>query len=157
QRRQDNQPLAESAPSVRRTLAALDYRMPAEWEPHEATWIAWPHNKDDWPGKFAAIPFVYGEIVRQLQLSEEVRILVNGPRDEQRAQRVLEKLALDWRRVTFWHVPTDRVWTRDYGPMFVHSQERGRGIVNWKFNAWAKYPNWKRDNAAAFAACQQLG
>jgi agmatine deiminase len=131
--------------------------MPAEWEPHEATWIAWPHNKDDWPGKFATIPFVYGEIVRQLHLSEEVRILVNGPRHEQRARRVLDKLVLDWGRITFWRVPTDRVWTRDYGPMFVQSEKRGRGIVNWKFNAWAKYKNWKRDDAAALAAMQQLG
>src|SRR6266851_3464264 len=104
-----------------RSPAAQGFRMPAEWEPHEATWIAWPHHRDDWPGKFAAIPWVYGEIVRQLHEAEEVRILVNGPRGEAAARAVLEKLPLDWRRVTFWHVPTDRVWTRDYGPTFVRS------------------------------------
>jgi agmatine deiminase len=124
------------------------YRMPAEWEPHEATWIAWPHNKDDWPGKFAAIPWVYAEIVRHLHQSEEVRILVNGPAGERRARAVLEKVPLDWSRVTFWHVPTDRVWTRDYGPMFVHPPDRivPLVIVRWHFNSWAKYPNWKRDS-----------
>src|SRR6267378_2555688 len=61
------------------------YRMPAEWEPHEATWIAWPHQRDDWPGKFEAIPWVYAEIVRHLHASESVRILVNDACAEQRA------------------------------------------------------------------------
>jgi agmatine deiminase len=125
--------------------------MPAEWEPHEATWIAWPHNKDDWPGKFAAIPFVYGEIVRQLQQAEKVNILVNDQEAERRARAVLENLRVDWKRIVFWHVPTNRVWTRDYGPMFVEGwlpkrHRRGLHIVNWKFTAWAKYPDWLRDN-----------
>src|SRR5260370_42096939 len=97
--------------------ATLGYRMPAEWEPHEATWIAWPHNRDDWPGKYAAIPFVYGEIVRQLHQSEDVRILVNATAGEKRARAVLEKLALDWKRIAFHRIPTNRSWTRDYGPM----------------------------------------
>src|SRR5437588_1846397 len=101
--------------------AALGYRMPAEWEPHEATWIAWPHERSDWPGKFAAIPWVYAEIVRHLHESEEVRILVNGPGGERQARRVLEHLRLDWGRITFWRIPTNRVWTRDYGPTFVTS------------------------------------
>src|SRR6266508_4204972 len=120
-------------------------RMPAEWEPHEATWIAWPHNKDDWPGKFAAIPWVYAEIVRHLHQSEEVRILVNGPGGEQRAREVLDKVALDWSRVTFWEVPTNRSWMRDCGPMFVWTPLGHPGIVIWHFNGWAKYPNHRRD------------
>src|SRR5262245_38666035 len=105
-------------------------RMPAEWEPHQATWIAWPHNKDDWPGKFAAIPWVYAEIVRHLHQSEPVRILVNGPAAEKRAREVLAKAALDWSRVTFWQVPTDRSWARDYGPMFVRTSAGRLGSVN---------------------------
>ncbi len=120
-------------------------RMPAEWEPHEATWIAWPHNQDDWPGKFAAIPWVYAEIVRHLHQSEEVRILVNGPGGEQRAREVLDKVALDWSRVTFWEVPTNRSWMRDCGPMFVWTPLGHPGIVIWHFNGWAKYPNHRRD------------
>jgi agmatine deiminase len=136
--------------------------MPAEWEAHQATWIAWPHQRDDWPGKFAAIPWIYAEIVRQLHLSEEVRILVNGLRGEQQARAVLGKVCLDWDRVSFWRIPTDRVWTRDYGPMFVKSGERGGvsapsiAAVDWHFNAWSKYPNWKRDNEVASRILDQL-
>src|SRR5262249_38959125 len=127
------------------TPAPPGFRMPAEWEPHEATWIAWPHQRDDWPGKFAAIPWVYAEIVRHLHQSEEVRILVTGPAAERRARAVLSPLPLDWARVTFRHAPTDRVWTRDYGPLFVWTPAGRLGVVNWQFNGWAKYPNFRRD------------
>jgi agmatine deiminase len=131
--------------------------MPAEWDPHDATWIAWPHNRDDWPGKFAPIPWVYGEIVRHLHLSEEVRILVDDAAGERRARTVLDKLPLDWDRITFWRVPTDRSWTRDYGPMFVVSARGELGINNWHFNAWAKYDNWRRDDRVPVKVGQQLG
>jgi agmatine deiminase len=130
-------------------LPELALRMPAEWEPHEATWLAWPHNRDDWPGKFAAVPWVYGEIVRHLHQSEKVYILVNGPTGESRARAVLDKLPLDWGRITFFHVPTNRVWTRDYGPICVFDDAGGRYFLNWQFNGWAKYPNHRLDNAAA--------
>lgn len=133
------------------------YRMPAEWEPHEATWIAWPHQRDDWPGKFEAIPWVYAEIVRQLHLSEPVRILVNGGRGEQLARRVLERMPLDWKRIEFCHIRTDRVWARDYGPMFVLDSDGRSAIADWQFNGWAKYPNWQRDNAVARKASELLG
>lgn len=132
------------------------YRMPAEWEPHEATWLAWPHHRDDWPGKFPAIPFVYGEIVRHLHQSEKVHILINGTAGEKRARQVLEKLPLDWQRLTFWKVPTNRVWTRDYGPIVVHNDWGSRSIIEWQFNAWAKYPNCQRDRAVAFSLYRLL-
>ncbi len=137
--------------------AQLGFRMPAEWEPHEATWIAWPHNRDDWPGKFAAIPWVYTEIVRHLHASEPVRILVNSARAEKQALRYLSRAAIDLRRVTFFRYPTDRVWTRDYGPMFVKSDSGETAIVDWRFNAWAKYKNWKRDNAIPKKVAARLG
>src|SRR5204862_3689670 len=89
--------------------ADLGWRMPAEWEPHEATWIAWPHQRDDWPGKFEPIPFVYAEIVRHLHQSEAVHILVGGRRGQQRARAVLEQTPLDWTRIEFHDIPTDRV------------------------------------------------
>jgi agmatine deiminase len=130
--------------------------MPAEWEPHEATWIAWPHNRRDWPGKFAAIPFVYGEIVRQLHQSEEVRILVNSAAGEKQARAVLAKLRLDWTRIRFLRIPTDRVWTRDYGPMFTRSRIGELTIVDWRFNGWAKYPNCQRDDRVATRAAQPM-
>src|SRR3954463_1900697 len=95
------------------TPAQLGYRMPAEWEPHAATWIAWPHHRDDWPGKFAAIPWVYSEIVRHLSASEAVCILVNDEASERRARRCLKRADVALDRVQFVAAPTDRVWTRD--------------------------------------------
>jgi agmatine deiminase len=139
------------------TPASLGYRMPAEWEPHEATWIAWPHRKDDWPGKFATIPWVYAEIVRHLHASEPVRILVNNRRAEERARQVLSQLRLDWSRIQFFHIRTDRVWTRDSGPIFVRGPGGEVAITDWKFNAWAKYPDWKRDNAVPGRIARHLG
>ena len=121
-------------------------RMPAEWEAHEATWIAWPHNQDDWPDKFAAIPWVYAEIVRHLHRSETVRILVNDESAEA-ARAVLGYLALDWTRIEFVSIPTDRVWTRDYGPLFVRDDGGSLVATDWHFNGWAKYSNWKYDDA----------
>jgi agmatine deiminase len=133
----------------------LGFRMPAEWEPHEATWIAWPHQRDDWPDKFGPIPWVYAEIVRHLHDSEEVRILVNGSRSEQSARSVLEKLPLRSERISFWRIPTDRVWTRDYGPLFITTPGQC-ALVKWWFNGWAKYPDWERDHAAARTIANRL-
>ncbi|MCI0464183.1 MAG: agmatine deiminase family protein, partial [Gemmataceae bacterium] len=127
--------------------AQLGFRMPAEWEPHEATWIAWPHRRDDWPGKFAAIPWVYSEIVRHLHDSERVRILVNDARAEQKVRRMLGRCAIDLSRIDFFRFVTDRVWTRDYGPIFLRSAEGARALTDWRFNAWAKYPDWQHDDA----------
>src|SRR5437588_3586794 len=95
------------------------YRLPAEWQPHEATWIGWPHERSDWPGKFAAIPWVYVEIVRQLAQSERVRILVDSLSVRRRARVLLNHAAIDLQQVDFYLIATDRVWTRDFGPIFV--------------------------------------
>src|SRR5919198_823552 len=95
------------------TAAALGYRMPAEWEPHEATWIGWPHNKTDWPGKFAPIPWVYAEIVRRIapgEPGEMVRILATRNVEKQ-ARRVLGRAGVDLARVEFFNWPTDRGWS----------------------------------------------
>lgn len=135
------------------------YRMPAEWEPHEATWIGWPHNRTDWPGKFAAIPWVYGEIVRKLAPGEIVRIIVNSKAHEASARRVLSRAGVDLARVEFFGFPTNRGWTRDFGPIFVRRVE-GRGevaIVRFRFNAWAKYRNWKKDDQVPIRAAERLG
>ncbi len=130
-----------------RTPAQLGFRMPAEWEPHHSTWIAWPHNRSDWPGKFQAIPWVYAEIVRLLSHAEQVDILVEDELSEERVFRVLQGSGARMDRVRFHHWPTNRSWTRDYGPCFV---VRGRELaaVKWRFNAWAKYPDWELDDAA---------
>jgi agmatine deiminase len=127
--------------------AELGFRMPAEWEPHEATWIAWPHRRDDWPGKFTPIPWVYTEIVRHLHHSERVRILVNDDRAHGRALAMLAKAGVDLDQIDFLLVGTDRVWTRDYGPVFVTAAGGEVALLDWRFNAWAKYPDWQHDDA----------
>ncbi len=118
---------------------------PAEWEPHEATWLAWPHNVSDWPGRFGPIPWIYGEIVRKVAAGETVNLLVNDAGAESRARRVLEKVGADLQKVRFHRFPTNRIWTRDYGPVFVRAN-KGLSIARFRFNAWAKYPDWKRDD-----------
>jgi agmatine deiminase len=123
-----------------------NYRMPAEWAPHAATWIAWPHNAEDWPGKFQPIPWVYCEIVRHLSGVEDVHILVNDLAVENRAVGHLRRAGANLARLHFHHWPTDRVWLRDSGPIFVKNPAGETAITNWKFNAWAKYDNWRRDN-----------
>jgi len=127
---------------------ALGWRMPAEWEPHEATWIAWPHQRADWPGKFAAIPWVYAEIVRHLHRSERVRILVNDALAQKQAETRLAWAGVDLDRVDFFMLPTDRAWTRDSGPIFlVRDTAAGRevGLTHWLFTGWCKYRNCRRD------------
>ena len=113
--------------------------MPAEWEDHEATWIGWPHNASDWPGKFSVIPWVFGEIVRKLSMGERVRILVHSARHEAGARRLLQRVHADLSQVEFFRFPTNRNWTRDFGPMFVQraGAEPQLAVVNFKFNAWA--------------------
>src|SRR4029079_16731631 len=101
------------------TPAALRYRLPAAWEPHAATWLAWPHERTDWPGKFAAIPWVYAEVVRHLVVGERVRILVDDAPMERSARRLLARAGVDLVRVDFFRIPTDRSWTRDFCPLFV--------------------------------------
>jgi len=136
--------------------------MPAEWEPHEATWIAWPHNRDDWPGRFAPIPWVYGEIVRKLSRVEKVRILVSGAAMERQARRILRQVDARLEAVEFFECPTDRVWTRDYCPLFVcrtltKMPRREVAATAWRFNAWAKYDDWKRDAGVPAFVAARLG
>ncbi|WP_446743279.1 agmatine deiminase family protein [Silvibacterium acidisoli] len=121
------------------------YRMPAEWAEHAATWIAWPHNAEDWPGKFQAIPWVYADIVRPLSRVETVNIFVNDGAAEKRAHSILRRSGANLEQVKFHQVPTDRVWTRDSGPIFVKGPN-GLAVTNWHFNAWAKYDNWHHDD-----------
>src|SRR5712692_7427688 len=130
--------------------------MPAEWELHEATWLAWPHEKTDWPGKFAPIPWMYGEIARRLARVERVRILVSDRDAEEQARRVLQKSGANLAAVEFFRVPTDRSWTRDYGPIFLKNGQGDVAITNWRFNGWAKYGNWKHDDAVTSRLARRL-
>ena len=122
------------------------WRTPAEWEPHEATWLAWPHERSDWPGKFAPIAWIYGDIVKRLARVERVRILVEDAALEKSVRRILAKCAVDMSAVDFFRWPTNRSWTRDYCPIFVRNEKGEVAITNWLFNGWAKYDNWRDDN-----------
>jgi agmatine deiminase len=166
------------------------FRMPAEWEPHAATWLAWPHYKLDWPGKFEPIPWVYAEIIRYVSRGERVEVIVKDAGAEKDARKVLKRAHALNENVRFHRWPTNRVWTRDSGCAFVvpcaadtlvretsgaeapdflpdeiegpeprrhpalqHARLGAPGspqtelrAIKWQFNAWAKYPNWQRDN-----------
>jgi agmatine deiminase len=131
--------------------------MPAEWDRHEATWLAWPHETSDWPGKFATIPWVYSEIVRHLSRVETVRILVNDGEAQNKASRILKKSGADMNAVEFFTIPTDRSWTRDFCPIFVRNANGAPVLLNWRFNGWAKYSNYQRDDAVTAKLQEALG
>lgn len=152
---------------------SVRYRMPAEWEPHAATWLAWPHYKLDWPGKFEPIPWVYAEIIRYLSRSEGVELIVKDAATEKLARKTLERAHALNENVRFHRWPTDRVWTRDSGCAFVFLNDTNRdrasggtGVparaselasVKWRFNAWAKYPNWKNDEKIGSQMAKSVG
>jgi len=131
--------------------------MPAEWEPHAATWLGWPHERTDWPGKFTLIQWIYAEIVRRLAPHERVHVLVQGAAERERARRALESAGADLLAVEFHICPTDRGWLRDSGPIFVTNPLGEIRITNWEFNAWAKYDDWKRDNRVPDFVSRRIG
>jgi agmatine deiminase len=122
------------------------WRMPAEWEPHEGTWLGWPHEKSDWPGKFATIPFVYGKIIARLSRHERVHILCQSGTEIKLATRVSRREGAAMANVEFYLCPTDRSWVRDTEPIFTVDGAGGLCATDWHFNGWAKYSNWKRDD-----------
>ncbi|MGB9691636.1 MAG: agmatine deiminase family protein [Candidatus Sumerlaeaceae bacterium] len=129
--------------------AAAGFCMPPEWDDHEATWIAWPHNVTDWPGKFHPIPWVFAEVVKHISEDEEVRILVADTKMEHAARRTLARADALRGKITFYHVATNRCWTRDSLPTFVvNPRTKTLGAVKWRFNAWAKYDDWWDDDRA---------
>ncbi len=137
----------------------VDYRMPAEWEPHAATWLAWPHYHGDWPGKFEPIPWVYTEIIRNLARHERVELIVKDAAAEKLVRKLLDRANASLKNVRFHRWLTNRVWLRDSGCIFVVPAEPGFGkkasgalashtglcAVNFRFNAWAKYSNYRHD------------
>jgi len=141
-----------------KTPAELGFAMPAEWEPHEATWLGWPHCRSDWPGKLAAIEWVYGEMVRKIAVGEKVRIVIDSAAREAKARRILTRAHADLGNVEFFRSDSDRGWARDFGPICVRkSGPRPEvAIAKFKFTAWAKYPNWHKDDRIAPAIAKRL-
>jgi len=144
------------------TPRALNYRMPAEWDRHEATWLAWPHNSEDWPGKHQTIPWIYAEIVRLLSANETVHLVVQHAAEQSRTRKILKRAGANLDRIQFHRWPTDRVWTRDSGPIFIRKEgvrniEGKVALTNWHFNAWAKYDDWKLDDQLPARVTELLG
>ena len=133
------------------------YRLPSEWEPHRATWIAWPHHEPDWPGKLAAIGWVYAEIARVLAAHETVEILCQSEDVAARAREALDAHAVPPARARLHIVPTDRVWLRDSAPIAVHDASGSVVLLDWGFNAWAKYDNWHKDDQVGAAIARLTG
>jgi agmatine deiminase len=131
--------------------------MPAEWEPHRATWISWPHHEPDWPGKLGPIPWVYAEIVRVLAAHEPVEILCHDKDVVEGARRALDAHGLSGSDVRLHQVATDRVWLRDSAPTGVLDERGDVVLVNWAFNGWAKYPNWRQDAEVGPALARLTG
>ncbi len=152
--------MARAKDTAEATPSELGFAMPAEWEPHEATWLGWPHHPTDWPGKLDTIRWVYGEIVRKIAPGETLRILVDSAAEGRLARRRLATAGADLRRVEFVGHPTNRGWTRDSGPIFVRRRSGRRfetAIVHCHFNAWAKYRDWEKDRRVPETAARLLG
>lgn len=132
--------------------------MPAEWEPHEATWLVWPQRASDWPGKLAAIAWVYAEIVRKLTAGERVDVLVRDRAREAAARRILQRAGADLSKLDYRRFPTDRGWSRDQGPIFVRDAKRGGAltIARFRFNGWGRYPDWRQDDRVPVRAARAL-
>lgn len=137
--------MSDQAPAA--TPRELGFRMPAEWEPHLATWLAWPHHESDWPGKFPLIPPVFVELAAALSRVERVRLLVQGAEDEARVRALLAAGGADLSAIDLFHVPTDRSWTRDFVPLFVRRSGEV-AAVKFRFDGWARYPDHEADDAA---------
>jgi agmatine deiminase len=138
------------------TPSDLGYSMPAEWGSHEATWLGWPHELTDWPGKFSPIPWAFAEIVRHLSQVERVYLFVESRAAESRIRTILKKSGANLSAVDFFRIPTDRGWMRDSGPICVTNSSGEVAFTHWRFNGWAKYDNHKKDAQVVTTANKNL-
>jgi agmatine deiminase len=134
------------------TPAELGFRWPAEWEPHAATWLSWPHNRDTWPDAFEAVPQRFAELVKTIARFEPVNVLAGG----EAAMPVAASLVGDVANVRLFDIRTNDAWCRDHGPIFVRDQST-TAIVDWGYNAWGgKYPPFDADNAVPAQVASHL-
>lgn len=132
---------------------ASSYHFPAEWAPHSRVWLSWPHARADWPGKFAPIPWIFAEMIRGITRHGTCGLLVKDAKAEADAKATLDRAGVDLAKVAMHIIPTNRGWLRDCGPIWVYDRAQGahengqKKMLDWGFNAWAKYGNWRKDNA----------
>jgi agmatine deiminase len=135
----------------------MSYHFPAEWEPHSRVWLAWPHAKADWPGKFAPVPWIFAEMIRAITRHGKCGLLVKDAKAEADAKMTLERAGVDLQKVALHIIPTNRGWLRDCGPIWVRDGAGKKQMLDWGFTAWAKYPNWRKDNAVPEAIAALTG
>ena len=124
-----------------------EFRVPAEWEPQKSVWMSWPHNKNDWPGLFEKIPNVVGKIIKCLTKDQRINLFVNTTKSKNDTKKYLKKIGCNLPNIKFHKLKTDRLWLRDSGPIFIiNKKNRKKKMLNFKFNAWSKYQNYKNDN-----------
>ena len=143
--------------ATKNTPSALGFRMPAEWEPQAAVWLAWPHNRATWPGKFRPIPRAFADLVAVISRYEPVRINCAAFL-QTRARQFCAQAGADLSRVTFYDHPTNDAWCRDHGPIFVQHRTTGEvAVTDWAYNAWGgKYPPYDLDNKIPALVAQKL-
>ncbi|MGH9480504.1 MAG: agmatine deiminase family protein [Terriglobales bacterium] len=152
----------EEALDAARPPGRQGFRMPAEWEPHAATWLAWPHKEASWPGKLERIPPIFAEMVRRLAPAETVHINVADDAMAAAAEAALRTGGVPkaWlgERIQFHLIPTDDAWARDHGPIFVTRGPGELAVVDWEYNAWGgKYPPYANDNRVPGRVAALLG
>jgi agmatine deiminase len=141
-----------------KTAPPSGFRMPAEWEPHEATWLSWPHNLETWPGAFERVPDAFAAIVAALHRDEEVRILVGDDALERSARAVLDRRGCEAPNVRFFRIPTDDAWVRDHGPIFLVDGQGELAVTDWIFDSWGrKYGSWDLDDVVPTRIAGMLG
>ncbi len=122
------------------------FRMPAEWEKQQSTIIGWPYNKNDWPGRFKNIPKVFAKIISKITKSQKVNLLIKDNNSKNLIKKLLRKNNARIQNVKFIICKTDRIWMRDTGPIFIKDKKDQNILLNWKFNGWAKYKNYRADD-----------
>ncbi len=131
------------------TPASLGYRMPAEWQPHSGTWLAWPHNRETWPNTpLQEVEAVYLDIIRALVVGETIHILVNDEAGRDRAASLIERQGISNGKIRFYIIPTDDAWIRDYGPNFLIREDRKVAMNLWRFDSWGGKYEWEQDDRA---------
>ncbi|MEP4534346.1 MAG: agmatine deiminase family protein [Cyclobacteriaceae bacterium] len=139
------------------TPKELGFRFPAEWHPHAATWLSWPHNINSWPGKIESIYKPYCEFIREVAKGEYVCINLANNKMEAQAKGYLKEVGADLSKIKFYHHPTNDAWCRDHGPAFVVGNEE-KAVINWGYNAWGeKYPPYDLDNQIPGLVAGKLG
>lgn len=138
------------------TPAELGYRWPAEWEPHEATWVSWPHNRETWPGRFDRVLPQMQTLVRGIADFEAVHVLAGG---EEVMASARELLGDGPPRITLHAIETNDAWCRDHGPIFLQSTSGSPpALIDWDYNAWGgKHPPFDKDNAVPARIAARLG